>query len=789
MRKIVLILLVLISFVSCRSQEMEIYISPNGNDQNPGSLNAPLQSLNKALQLAESEKLENPEKAITIFVRGGTYYLPETARINSHHSGTKEAPFKIKAYLGEKVIISGARKLDLMWEDAEGGILKAKLEEAVSFDQLFINGQKQIRARYPNFNPNVLVYSGYAADAISPDRIKTWSKPETGVLHAMHRAEWGGYHYRITGVDEFGEAILEGGFQNNRQMGMHKDYRFVENIKEELDAPGEWFFDQDEKVLYYYPAAGFDSGAALAEAPLLDHLIEISGTEQNPARYIEISGFTFQHTRSTYMQTKEPLLRSDWTIYRGGAALLTGTEDISISNSHFLNLGGNGVFVNKYNRGTTIATNHFEEMGASAIAFVGSPDAVRSPSFEYHQFVAYEELDRTPGPKTKDYPANGMVYDNLIHNIGTIEKQVAGVQISMASKITVSHNTIYNLPRAGINISEGTWGGHVIAYNDVFNTVLETGDHGAFNSWGRDRFWHPDRARMNEITEKEPSLITLDAQKTTVIRNNRFRCDHGWDIDLDDGSTNYHIYNNLCLNGGIKLREGFYRTVENNIMINNSFHPHVWFKNSHDVFRRNIVTSWYKPIQIDFWGKEIDYNLLPDSAAMAQSRSLDLDMHGAYGDPNFIAPETGDFRVAENSPALGLGFKNFPMDQFGVKDEELRKLAASPEIPTLFMVSFQKEKRPVFDFLGAKVRKIKGLGERSAAGLQDENGILVVKLPAGSQAEKQGVRLNDVIVKLNDNKTSNIAQLMNIYQGEMWKGRIDLTIIRNQEEIEISITL
>ena len=66
---------------------------------------------------------------------------------------------------------------------------------------------------------------------------------------------------------------------------------------------------------------------------------------------------------------------------------------------------------------------------------------------------------------------------------------------------------------------------------------------------------------------------------------------------------------------------------------------------------------------------------------------------------------------------------------------------------------------------------------------------MVVKLPAGSQAEKQGVKINDVIVKLNDNKTSNIAQLMNIYQGEMWKGRINLTIIRNQEEIEISIAL
>lgn len=67
----------------------------------------------------------------------------------------------------------------------------------------------------------------------------------------------------------------------------------------------------------------------------------------------------------------------------------------------------------------------------------------------------------------------------------------------MAARITVDHNSIYRVPRAGINIGDGTWGGHRITHNDVFDTVLQTGDHGAFNSWGRDRYWHPDRAEMD----------------------------------------------------------------------------------------------------------------------------------------------------------------------------------------------------------------------------------------------------------------------------------------------------
>ena len=90
------------------------------------------------------------------------------------------------------------------------------------------------------------------------------------------------------------------------------------------------------------------------------------------------------------------------------------------------------------------------------------------------------------------------IHNNLIHDIGLVEKQTAGVQISMAMNITVRHNSIYEVPRAGINVSEGTWGGHIIEYNDVFNTVRESSDHGAFNSWGRDRFWHPDRKTMDK---------------------------------------------------------------------------------------------------------------------------------------------------------------------------------------------------------------------------------------------------------------------------------------------------
>ncbi|ULT43447.1 hypothetical protein KRR40_08445 [Niabella defluvii] len=69
----------------------------------------------------------------------------------------------------------------------------------------------------------------------------------------MHGGEWGGFHYRITGVNATGILQMEGGWQNNRPSKLHPDKRFVENVFEELDAPGEWFLDKEKKLLYFYP--------------------------------------------------------------------------------------------------------------------------------------------------------------------------------------------------------------------------------------------------------------------------------------------------------------------------------------------------------------------------------------------------------------------------------------------------------------------------------------------------------------------------------------------------------
>jgi len=761
--------------VTSINAQTNIYVSPQGNDHNKGSLSAPLRSIEQALHIANQHGGQ-----VTIALRGGTYFLDTTLLIRSTTLNTTS--LTICNYKEESVIISGGKKLDLAWEAYKNGIMVAKVAQNQHFDQLFVNNEKQVLARYPNYDPSARILKGTAADAVSIKRVSRWKHPEGGYLHGLQAYEWGSLSYKITGKKPDGSLQLEGGWQNNRPSSLHKQFRYVEGIFEQLDTANEWYLDSKNGLLYYYPPKDLNLATAKVIVSELKNSIELIGDANNPIKNIHIKGISFCHNAPTFMDTREPILRSDWRIYRGGVILLNGTENCSIENCDFYNLGGNAVMVSNYNQRALIQGCHFYNIGANAICFIGSEKAVRSPINNYAGFIAYKDLDKVPGPLTNDYPQNCIADNNLIHDIGLIEKQVAGVDINISSQIRVSHNTIYNVPRAGINIGDGCFGGQLIEYNMVFNTVLETGDHGAFNSWGRDRFWNADRNYMDSLVAIHPELIRMDAQMPNILRNNLFSCKHGWDIDLDDGSSNYEIYNNLCLNGGIKFREGFYRKGFNNIIINNSFHPHVWFKNSHDDFEHNIVMDAYKPIRVNGWGDTVDYNLFLTKNDLLHAQAAGTDTHSTFGNPLFINPKIGNYQVNKTSPAIKVGFKNFPMNEFGVQNSRLKKMAASPIYTLPNLIATKAKSDQITEFLGAKMREVNGLEDRSAYGLADEHGIIILSLEKNSIFEKAGIQSKDVIRECNGVQIKRMDQLIQIINNLRNTNRpIKLEVIRDQQ--------
>ena len=773
----------------CPLYALDLYVSAQGKVGNSGEKSAPLADLAAARDVAR--KVAGKE-AVTVHVADGIYYLPETLAFSPEDSGSEKFPITYQAVHEGKAVISGGACLSLKWQVQTEGRYVAETPAGLAIDQLFIDGVRQRMARYPNFDATktTAAYQGYAADAFSKERAARWKDPVGGFIHAMHVGRWGGYHYRITGKDAQGNVTYEGGWQNNRQMGMHAEFRMVENIREELDAPGEWFHDAEENKLYYQPEPGVNLAEAKVEVVRLPHLIEFRGSEKSPVRFITLKGFTYRHTARTFMECKEPLLRSDWAIYRGAAILLTGTEHVSLLDSEFDQVGGNAVFFNYYNRSGLVKGCHIHNAGASGVCFVGDSKAVRNPLFEYAQSQDLTKIDRTPGPIGQNFPADCVVDDCLIHGIGRIERQPAAVQISMAQSITVSDVSIYDCARAGINISEGTWGGHLIEGCDVFDTVLETHDHGSFNSWGRDRFWTSNHrgVSMPEV-QKDPKLPYLDCVKTTIIRNSRWRCDHGWDIDLDDGSSNYEIYNNLLLQGGLKFREGYGRNAYNNIIINNGFHPHVWFDDSASKLTQNILMKAHAPIgQPEQWGREVGRNFFTNAQDLPSHRAAGADQNSLAGDAEFIDPAQGDFRVKDSSAALKIGFKNFPMDQFGVKKPSLKSIAKTPVIPALLA-----DDQPVADavespryWLGARLHSLEG-EEFSAFGTRKEDGgVHLVQVPDSSAAKRAGLQKDDLIQELNGHIIRHVTDLLAALT-KIANAPLQMKLIRFQKPLALAV--
>jgi hypothetical protein len=774
----------------------EFHVGPEGRDDGPGTKEAPLRTLGRARDLARAFAGREP---VTIHLLEGVHYLPETLVFTAEDSGTAEAPVVWQAAEGGgRPVISGGVPLRIDWQPARDreGVLEGRVPEGLEIDQLYLDGVALPMARYPNHDPAVRHFNGFAADAFSPERVSRWSDPAGGFLHAMHRHEWGDFHYRILGKDADGALRFEGGWQNNRRLGMHDRYRMVEHVLEELDAPGEWFHDRRGRRLLMIPPAGVDVSKAVLEAVRLRHLVELRGTRRRPVRFVTFRGLAFRHAARTFMDNREPLLRSDWTTYRGGALVFEGTEDCGLRDATVSEVGGNAVFVTGYNRRVVVESCHITRAGANGVAFVGEPGAVRNPLFEYGERQRLSDLDLAPGPKSEDYPADCRVEDCLIHLTGRVEKQTAPVQIAMARRITVRHCSIHDVPRAGINIGDGTWGGHVIEFCDVFDTVLETGDHGSFNSWGRDRYWELRDLDSNRLTDGPHwRLPLLDAVEPVILRNNRWRCDHGWDIDLDDGSSNYEIRDNLCLNGGIKLREGFYRTCENNIMVGNSFHPHVWYRGSEDAFRRNIVFDTYKPIRVPTpWGRECDANLLhvagmaPALAATALQKQSGRDARSLAGDALFVDPAAGDYRVREGSPALELGFRNFPMNRFGVRTPWLRALARTPRLPAVAGAGpgTGQGEAVRLRWFGAVLRDLASREEASAVGVGlDVGGVLVVEVPRDSRASRLGLEPMDLVQSFHWKPVRRAADFEELLKDH--SGGAELGVRRRQQDITLSV--
>src|SRR5882724_12036975 len=159
----------------------DIYVSPAGRDSNSGTKDRPLASLAAAQKLARSRKSTGP---VTVWLRGGTYYLAQTFVFTPEDSGTRNTPVTYAAFPGEEPVISAGVRLRLTWTPYRDGILMARVPTGMHSDQLFVNGKRHIPARYPNYDSAAEYFNGWSPDAFSRESAARWKDRRGGYIQA-----------------------------------------------------------------------------------------------------------------------------------------------------------------------------------------------------------------------------------------------------------------------------------------------------------------------------------------------------------------------------------------------------------------------------------------------------------------------------------------------------------------------------------------------------------------------------------------------------------------------------
>jgi hypothetical protein len=465
--------------VAAATTQATYYVSPTGSDSNPGTLAAPFQTIAKARDVVRTVNTTMTGD-ILVYLRGGTYPLSSTLAFGTSDGGSNGNFVRYLAYSGETPLVTGGKPIT-GWTIADQAKNIWKVTGVTSrFRQIYVNGTKAIRARYPNlgtggsqnfFRLTKVDTSGQALNIATLVGLN-WGNLNKVEMHLM--IAWADATLRIASTTATGSYTKvkiqdpESTILFNRPYPMlgiafssnppKQQVYYLENAMEFLDVAGEWYLDETTNTLYYMPRTGEDISKAMVVAPMLETLVTVTGTSTtNTVGYLSFQGIAFAH--STYLRPSQ----SGYLDAQAGQYSVSSTlankqyvarpaASVTVTNAHNIRFEGNlfsqvAATALDFVSGThddAIVGNVFADVGGSGIT-VGKFTA--DEKTEFH--VPYNPTDKA------EICTRDTVRDNFITNVTTEIQGAVGIGGGYPRDIVIEHNELSYMNYSGISVGFG----------------------------------------------------------------------------------------------------------------------------------------------------------------------------------------------------------------------------------------------------------------------------------------------------------------------------------------------
>ena len=515
----------------------------------------PDSSLTDAVRKAREMRRLGKATEVTIFLQAGTYYLYEPLRLRPEDSGL--------TIEGKDAVISGGMKIT-GWK-RQGKMVVADVPDfngrPVDFRQLWVNGQKAVRARD-------------VSDFEQMNRIRTYDKknhvlwvPRKAVekilkapyaemvLHEM----WCTSNLRIKSITPQGDSAAVRFHQPEARLQFehpwpspmtpdtkHPSPFYLTNAKELLDEPGEWYHDIREHKVYYMPRAGETIREAIV--PVVETLVEFIGTAEHPVRNITMKGIRFSHT--TWMRPSEKghvplqagmylmeayklrpqidrpnnhkLDNQGWLGRADAAVELRYTEDCNFDGCRFEHLGGSGLdYVIACRRGTTTKCTFTDIAMNGYVCGSFSPEGL-----ETH--LPYQPTD------FREVCTGQTVEQSEFYDISNEDWGCVAICAGYVSGITIDHNTIHDVSYTGISLGWG-WNRDLVCMKDNkvhANLIYNYANH------------MYDCAGIYTLGNQPGTLISENVVRDIATPSYVHDPNHWFYLYTDEGSSNFTLRDN-----------------------------------------------------------------------------------------------------------------------------------------------------------------------------------------------------------------------------------------------------